>query len=669
MLSLEMAVIVAFAAAALFGLAVTPVVIRLAFVVGAVDQPNERKTHAKPMPRLGGVAVLGSLVVALTVLFLVNPDLAAHTLGWGSAGPAIALAALLMLGLGIWDDIKTLGPGLKFLAQLAIASLVYFAGAGIKFISFPNVAGLLEVPVIQYAITVLWIIGVTNAVNLIDGLDGLASGVGMIACLTIAPIAYLNADVGTAIIALLLAGALLGFLKYNFNPAKIFLGDSGSLVLGFALAMLSIKSSTKASTAFAIVIPILALGLPIMETFLSMLRRLLKSALPGAAHPATIRGKLKAMFLPDNGHIHHRLIAAGYSHRKAVLTLYIVSCTLGAGAFALSVVHSVTSSLILFVVGGAVVLGVRQLRYTEMAVLRNGMLLPLYDKELLNRETFQGFADVFFIIASFVTAQAISVSASPFRVFSREMILLVAVVCPIQFVVLLVSGLYKGSMRYMGLREVIRTTGGVAEAVIATSVLLSYVVVAPVSVGLGAILLDFYILASCVVGSRLSFSVLKHFSQASSQEGERVLLYGAGMTGRLILDRIRSGKIPGLVPVGFLDDDPYLEGKKIHGFTVFGGHWKLQGLLNKTRVDEILLINERVRPEVLRRVERVVRSRGIRLRKLNLTLEEMEGAEAQALTAVETRASTPAPEVGGVPAAMPAPASVKRAAGTYNITV
>jgi len=657
MLSLEMSVIVAFAAAALFGLVVTPVVIRLAFVVGAVDQPNERKTHAKPMPRLGGVGVLASLVVALVVLSLVNPDLAAHTWVWGGASPVIALAVLLMLGLGIWDDIRTLGPGLKFVAQLAIASLVYFAGSGIKFISFHNAAGLLELRLVQYAVTVFWIIGVTNAVNLIDGLDGLASGVGIIACLTIAPIAYLNADAGTAMLALLLAGALLGFLKYNFNPAKIFLGDSGSLVLGFSLAVLSIKSSTKASTAFAIVVPILALGLPIMETLLSMLRRLLKSAIPGAVSPATFRGKLKTMFLPDNHHIHHRLIAAGFSHRKAVLTLYIVSCALGAGAFGLSVVHNVTSSLILMVVGAAVVLGVRQLRYTEMAVLKNGLLLPLYDRDFLNKETFKGFADVFFIIISLVAAQEISTYTSASHIFSRDIVVLVAIVCPIQFTVLLLSGIYKGSMRYMGLREVIWTIAGVAEAVIATSLVLTYLIVPPVSVGLGAILLDFYILASCVVGSRLSFSVLKHFSQSSAPEGKRVLLYGAGMTGRLILDRMRSGKIPGLVPVGFLDDDPYLEGKKVHGFTVFGGHWKLQGLLNRTRVDEILLINERVKPEVLRRLENVVRSRGVRLRRLNLTLEEVEGAES--LTPVRGDAAAAAPVAGGV----------ARTAGTYNITV
>jgi UDP-GlcNAc:undecaprenyl-phosphate GlcNAc-1-phosphate transferase len=621
-----LSVAIAFAAAAVFALFLTPWVMRLAVRVGAVDQPNERKTHLTPMPRMGGVAVLASFLLSLVVLWLVNRDLVSHIWIWDRESPLIGLALLSMLALGIWDDIRTLGPGRKFVAQLAIASLVYFAGFSIKFISFPNTVGHLELDFFQYVATMLWIIGVTNAVNLIDGLDGLASGVGMIACLTIAPIAYLNADYGTAILAVLMAGGLLGFLRYNFNPAKIFLGDSGSLVLGFMLAVLSIKSSTKASTAFAIIVPMLALGLPIMETLLSMLRRFLKSIYPNG-EASTLAVKLKTMFLPDKGHIHHRLIAAGFSHRNAVLTLYVVSCVLGGGAFALSVVHDVTSSLILVVVGGAIFLGIRQLRYTEMAVLKNGILLPLYDREFLNRETFQGFLDIFFIIVSFFAARQLAEWRSLDDLLTREFIVDTALVCLTQFTVLLLSGVYKRSFRYMGLREAVRTTKGVAQAVLATGFLFAFVVTPPLNETIRTMVFDFYILLSCVVGSRISFRVLEHLSQPASKEGKQVVLYGAGMTGRLILDKIRSGKLPGLNPVGFLDDDPYLEGKKIHGFTVFGSHWKLQGLLRRMNIDEVLLVNDRIKPEILRRLEDVTRSHGMRLRKLSLTLEEMKPAE------------------------------------------
>ncbi len=619
--SVLMPVIIAFVAACLFALVLTPLVMRLALKLGAVDQPNDRKAHALPMPRMGGVAVLVSFVLAMVVLRFVDPALEAVIWTWDWEGGALVLALGLMLALGIWDDITTLGPGRKFVAELAIASLVYAAGFKISIISFPNTAGHLQLDVFQYLVTVVWIIGVTNAVNLIDGLDGLASGVAMIACLTIAPIAYLNSDFSTAVLAILLAGGLLGFLRYNFNPAKVFLGDSGSLVLGFTLAVLSIRSSTKASTAFAILVPMLALGLPIMETLLSMVRRFLK---PGEAASKSLTAKLKMMFLPDNRHIHHRLLASGLSHRSVVLVLYVVSCVLGAGAFALSIVHNVTSSLILLIVGTAAVLGIRHLRYTEMAVLKNGILLPLYDQDLINRETFQGFLDVFFVLGSFLAARQIIESRSLDHIFARDAIVVATAVCVIQYVILLLSGLYKGSIRHMGVKEMLRTTKAVALAVIVTGVVFFFVGTPLLRVQFGTLVLDFYLLLSCILGSRVSFKVLTHLSQPGPEEGTRVLLYGAGVNGRLVLDKITSGKLAGLVPVGFLDDDPHLEGKRINGFTVFGGHWKLRRVLNRMKIDELLLVTDQIRPEILRRLDAMTRPHGTRVRKLSVTLEDMK---------------------------------------------
>jgi len=305
-----------------------------------------------------------------------------------------------------------------------------------------------------------------------------------------------------------------------------------------------------------------------------------------------------------------------------VFVLYGASCALGAGAFALSAVHSIPATLILVVVGIAAVLGIRHLRYTEMAVLRNGVLLPLFEGALINRETFRGFLDLFFVGGAFLVARQIAESRGLDHLFSNSMMIMGTVVCVIQFVILLLSGLYRGSIRHMGVRETVRITTTIAVAVTVTGIIFALVGSPVLHASFGTIVLDFYLLLTCVLGSRISFTVLKELSQRGAVEGTRVLLYGAGINGRLILDRIRDGKLAGLVPVGFLDDDPVLEGKRINGLTVFGGHWKLRGLLNRLKVDELILMTDNMKPEILRRINVVARLRGMRVRKLTVTLEE-----------------------------------------------
>jgi FlaA1/EpsC-like NDP-sugar epimerase len=180
----------------------------------------------------------------------------------------------------------------------------------------------------------------------------------------------------------------------------------------------------------------------------------------------------------------------------------------------------------------------------------------------------------------------------------------------------------------MDVREMVRITTTIAVAVTVTGIIFAIVGAPMLHVTFGTIVLDFYLLLTCVLGSRLSFTVLKELSQHGAVEGTRVLLYGAGINGRLILDNIRSGKLAGLVPVGFLDDDPALEGKRFNGLTVFGGHWKLRAILNRLKVDELLLMTDNMKPEILRRINEVARLRGMRVRKLNVSLEEPGSREA-----------------------------------------
>jgi UDP-GlcNAc:undecaprenyl-phosphate GlcNAc-1-phosphate transferase len=288
-----------FAIPLIVALAITPMVIWFATRVGALDQPNERKIHKYPIPRLGGIAIYISFFVSLVFLLSLDPALHAFSFMNPHDTLMLVLSLTIVLILGIWDDLRQLRPGQKFLGQFIAGTIVYLAGFKISSITYPFGSFPLNLSFFDYPVTLLWIVGITNAFNLIDGLDGLASGVAFIVSLTIFTISYLTGSPIIAMMALILAGAVLGFLPYNFNKARIFLGDSGSLFIGFTLAILSIKSSTKGSTAFSMIVPMLTLGLPIMDTLLSMTRRLLKSLFPNPQKPDTFLRKILTMFLPD----------------------------------------------------------------------------------------------------------------------------------------------------------------------------------------------------------------------------------------------------------------------------------------------------------------------------------------------------------------------------------
>jgi UDP-GlcNAc:undecaprenyl-phosphate/decaprenyl-phosphate GlcNAc-1-phosphate transferase len=345
-------VLLAFAAAVVAGL-LAPQMRRVGFAVGAVDRPGHRKVHDTDVSRLGGVAVWGSVacIVAAAASFglLDGETFASVRVRW----LPLACGAALLAAIGVVDDVRGLRARTKLLAQLAAAALVVAAGCVIREATNPITGASLALGVLAIPVTIVWIMGVTNALNLIDGLDGLAAGVGLIVSGTLCLISLTVGRNDVALLTGVLAGALAGFLYFNFNPATIFLGDSGSLFLGFTLAVLSIESAHKGATAVLVLAPFLALGVPIMDTTLTVLRRLLVSA---------------SIMQPDRDHIHHRLIALGFSHRRAVLVLYVACLVLNVAA--VFSVRAATRDTALVAVAVALVtfLGVRKLRYHELPV-------------------------------------------------------------------------------------------------------------------------------------------------------------------------------------------------------------------------------------------------------------------------------------------------------------
>lgn len=618
-------VVVTVALPIVLSLIITPWVIKFAILIGATDKPDERKIHKHPMPRIGGVAVYLSFFLSLFTLHLLDPFLHVFHLMIQQHGATLTASLLLVMALGFWDDLRSLNPKQKFLVQILAATLVYMAGFRVSVLSHPLGNGLFNLGLFSYPVTVLWIVGITNAFNLIDGLDGLSSGVGAIASVTIFGISFLGGDYATAFMALALAGALAGFLRYNFNPARIFLGDCGSLFIGFTVAVLSIQGSTKGSVAVSILVPILALGLPIMDTLLSMIRRLIGSFLPQAGqHSVTSFGaRMRRIFSPDKMHIHHKLIARGASHREVVLLLYLVSCLFGLGAFALTMASNVAASLVILVVGVATMAGVRQLRYTEMAILRNGVLLPLYKTPLIRRSLFQGFLDAGFIGLAFCLSYFIVMQDSPFGEPQRDLFITLGVVTAIQILVFWLTGIYKRTFQHLGLGDALKILKSVAIAALATWIFFTAVPHSWASFRTQIIMLDFYFLMTFAGGIRLSYRVLEFLFRRQEKRGKNVLIYGATTSGILTLQQLLNDNTLDRNPIGFIDDNPQLEGMCVNDYPVFGGHWKLQTLLRRYSIDEILLATDNMKPAVLSRLKKIAGRRGVPVRQARLLFDEV----------------------------------------------
>lgn len=281
----------------------TPIVKRLAVRVGAVDKPDARKVHHGMIPRLGGLAIFIGYVAAVI-----------YSVPMSRFVIALLAGSTVLVLVGIWDDVKQIGPKTKLMGQILAAFILVVFGIRIEYVTNPWGDLLYLNTFLSVPLTIFWIVGFTNIVNLIDGLDGLAAGISLIACAAIFTVTVQMDQVELACITLALAGAACGFLRYNFNPAKIFMGDTGSMLLGYTMASISVIGSVKTAATLALVVPVIVLGLPILDTSFAIIRRYING---------------KPIFKPDKGHIHHRLLALGLSQKQAVLMMYGATALLG----------------------------------------------------------------------------------------------------------------------------------------------------------------------------------------------------------------------------------------------------------------------------------------------------------------------------------------------------
>lgn len=321
--------------AALVSYVLTPYIKTLAFKIGAIDKPDNRKVHKKIMPRLGGLAIYIAFMAGV---------ISSLELTWDIAG--ILIGGTVIVIVGILDDKYQLPAKVKLLGQIAAALVLVLFDIRIEWINNPLGGYFYLDKIISIPLTVFWVISFTNVVNLIDGLDGLAAGVSAIASVTVILVAVQMGYFHIAVLTAALAGGIIGFIRYNFNPATIFMGDTGSMFIGYMLAAVSVYGAVKTAATIALIVPAIALGLPIMDTAFAIMRRYTNG---------------RPIFQPDKGHLHHRLLAMGMNQKQAVLLMYGISAVLGIAAVLWAEVDGFYAALIIAVIITAVAVGAKKI--------------------------------------------------------------------------------------------------------------------------------------------------------------------------------------------------------------------------------------------------------------------------------------------------------------------
>ncbi len=578
-------------------------------MVGAIDVPDgKRRLHKVATPRFGGVSILISVATTLALISVLSPGARAGiiTPRLFGAVPAIVIVAIA----GVLDDVFNLSASTKLVVEI-VAAAVAFVG-GYRFDSlFSLPLGALCLPA-----TVVWIVAVTNAFNLVDGMDALASGVGVIIGSSLFAFAlYLGALQETLMLAAL-TGALIGFLPFNLPPARIFLGDSGSLSVGMILALVSIDASNKLAAGIALVVPALAMGLPLAEITITVLRRALRRV------HVVRRGESKeeyqflfvgaaAVFSADSDHIHHRLLSLGLSKRRAVLTLYTATLLACAAGFMVSISRGVNQALILTGCGIAAIGAVRYLKYEELRPLSRGTLMPLFEIRGLNLRLFHTLFDLLCIILSYLVAflTVARAGGSPIR---PHLLLGVPLICFGQLSVLICSGMYRRAYRYASIADIAPVSRSIMLAGLLgflSTALMTGVLPTMVS------LLDTYFLGTLIVASRFSFRLLDHAHSENSRNGHSVLIYGAGRGGQLALTEMRSNPSLDRFAIGFLDDDSHKHGSRVSGLPVYGGP-NVSTLIEKRAFAELLVASNKIPDERVRDISFRCANVGIPVRML-----------------------------------------------------
>ena len=440
-------------AAAVISYFLTPLAGRFAVLVGALDQPGPRKIHSRPIPRLGGLAAITAVGVVAVVASHVSPW--AGWLGSRSLYLGVTLGAIPIIGISLLDDIKPQKAGPKFLAHLCGAAIAVALGVSLN--GAVHLFGhTIAIGWLAFPLSVVWLVGTTNAFNIVDGLDGLSAGLAMISAVGLAGVLLAADQTAMAAAALVIAGAVGGFLPYNLFPARMFFGDTGATAIGFCLGAFALRSGATLSAGLGALLPVFVLGLPIAETLISMARRLLKRIQQKDAG---------GVFEADSNHMHHRLLALGIDHPHAVRILYGAGVLLTAAALMSTLLSARNSALLVVALLLSGFLGIRRLGYDEFAIIRTGVVLRAYEAPVVNKSMFAVLVDVLIVATAAVLAIALKAEGS--IVYNgAEAFSMIGILAPVTIVVFQRMGLYRGTWRLAGIDDFVRAAGGVLVAAI-----------------------------------------------------------------------------------------------------------------------------------------------------------------------------------------------------------
>ena len=592
-------------------LAATPVVRFVALKNGWVAHPSKERWHKKPTALLGGIAIYLGLSVALLFIadfssILPHFSRTISSLDSPSLGAVVWIGVTFLFILGLIDDFLHIKPQTKLVGQILMASLVTFLGFRLHWFTSLTVDTMA---------TMVWIVGITNAFNLLDNMDGLCAGVAFIAALSLT-ILYWNLAPEAVLVGLAFAGALAAFLVFNFNPASIFMGDSGSLVIGFTLAVLSLYfSDTKpASMISNFAVPVMLLLVPIFDTTLVTFIRLL------SGRKASVGGR---------DHASHRLVLMGFSEKRAVLSLYGIGSIAGLAAIFIGRSDTLTSpAVIIPVIVAVLLMGIylAQLRVypeKEFSLLRDKPYTPVLVELTYKRQIFQVILDLGLIAFSYYLSYRLRFSGDDFSYYFKVFLNSLPTVIACKLAAFFTIGIYRGLWGSMGSSDIFVF---VKASTLATFLSITAVtfIYRFVDFSKGIFIIDWLLTSAFLLGTRGSFRYFIDTLKRKALGGEKALIYGAGRGGELLLREILNNRKLNVQPIGFIDDDLLKTGKRLQGFPILGTFKDLNTLTKKYDVGNLLMSFNKKGPDQLNNIKKICRENNLILKQFTINVTDVD---------------------------------------------